>query len=153
MIFQEVAVETIDKGLEAAGSFRHRDTQFLAKSGDQFRRRLAGVEDQGHVHVLRGIFDKAPAQGRFPCSNLPCELYEAPVLGHSIKEVGQCLPMPLCEEQEARVRGQGEGVLFQMEEVEIHGFSLIPERVGRMPEPRVSVPGLAGRSLKAAIME
>ena len=94
--------------------------KLVADGAQQFPHGELGVEDVGHIAVLRDLLQKAAAHRGLARAHLACQQHEAAACIQPIEQVGQGLSVPLAHEKIARVRGNRKRRVLETEERGVH---------------------------------
>ena len=120
--FEQVQVQRVDQGLDAAPVVRDLDVQFLADRGEEFDDGQLRVEHDGDIGVIRqAIQEQRPHERRLAGADLARELDETATLGDPVYEVRQRLSVTLAQEQVTRIRRYRKRFFVESEKTGVHG--------------------------------
>ena len=130
--------QRVDEDLEARRAGRVGHAQLVADGRQQLDRRQPRREDHRHVDLGRELVEQRAAHGRLAGPDLTRQLDEAPAL-EPVHQVGERLPVPLAQEEVARVGREGKRPLGQPEMCSVHagtvdnGRRLVKKRCANPP--------------------
>jgi hypothetical protein len=139
---QQVGVERVDQALVLAEAAAQRDVQLARDRLEQLHRVEQRVEDQRDARVRGQLLEQQPADRRLARADLAGELHEAAAaaLADAEQQVRERVPVALAQEDEARIRGDGERRLAQAVVGQVDhrpgGYGLWPGRVRPGPRAR-----------------